>query len=166
MRVDVGLGTEHAHGQRFRRHLQREDADHGFAFDGRMLRECQRQTRFTHRRPRGDHDKVLLLQARSQRIERAKSRSDASYHQVAVLNRLGLFQHALGGVLDVLEMLGMIENVLRLVFFFQRLAGDLVCDFDELPQKGFSAHDFRVLHDAVYVRQPIGQIRKENYTTD
>ena len=92
------------------------------------------------------------------RVEGAKSCSDASYYHVAMLNRLGLFQHPLGRMLDVLEtlanarssgegkdrMLGVIQNVLWLVFFVQRFAGDLVCDFDQLRKRCFREQLWRI----------------------
>ena len=41
----------------------------------------------------------------------------------------------------------MIENVLRLVFFFEGFGGDLVGVFDELSQQRFTSHHLRELHD-------------------
>ena len=117
----------------------------------------KRETRFTHRRSRGDHHEILLLQSGSQRVKSAKAGGDAGHNQIAMLHGFGLFQHALRRMFDVLKalanpfvsqredrVLGMIENVLRLVFFFQRLAGDFVGDLDELSQKRLSANDLRV----------------------
>ena len=67
-------------------------------------------------------------------IQPTKSRGYTRHDHIAVLNGLGFFQHAFGRMLDVLEtltnalisqrknrMLGVIQNVLRFVFFFQGL---------------------------------------------
>ena len=147
---------KHAHRQSFSGHFQTEYADDGVAFDSRVLRQRQRETRLTHRRSRGDHHEILLLQAGSQRIKAAKPGRDAGDHQIAMLDGLGLFQYALSRMLDVFKalanafisqredgVLGMIEDVLRLVLFFQRLSRNFVRDPYELAQQRLSANDFR-----------------------
>src|SRR5581483_603906 len=172
--IHTRLRAEHAHRQRLCRHFQREDADHRVAFNRRVLRKRQRETRLTHRRPRRDYYQILFLQTGSQRIEPSKACRHAGYDQVSVLNGFGFFEHALGRMLDVFEaladafisqreyrMLRMIENVLRLVFLFERFRGDLFCDLDQLAQLRFSTNYFRELHDARDVQQTVGEIRKK-----
>jgi hypothetical protein len=73
----------------------------------------------------------------------------------------GLFQHAFRGVLDVLEaladalvgqgenrMLGMIQNVLWLISFFEGLGADLAGDLDELTKQKLPANNFGIRKDA------------------
>ena len=87
------------------------------------------------------------MQARGQRIQAAKPCRHAGYDQVTMLNGFRFFQHAFGRMLDVFESLAnalvgqskdclfrMIENVLRLVFFFQSFGRDLLGSFYELTK--------------------------------
>ena len=136
-----------------------------------MLRERQRQTGLAHRWTRRNYNEILFLKARSQRIQPAKASGHAGHYQVAVLHGLRLFQNAFGRMLDMFEalpnplirqgkdrVLGVIENVLRLVLFFQSFRSDFIRDLNELPQQRFSAHHFRVLRDAGDMRQAVSQI--------
>ena len=95
-----------------------------------------------------------------------------------MLDRFGLFQHALGRMLDVLEplanalvgqrknrVLGVIEDVLRLVFFFECLAGDLVCDFDQLAQQRFSPNNFGIRCKARRMGKAVCQVTQEEHTS-
>ena len=63
------------------------------------------------------------------------------------------------------RVLGVIENILRLVFFFQRFRSDFIRDLNELSQQRFSAHHFRVLGDAGDVRQAVSQIGQKKHPT-
>ena len=150
--------------------------DDGLVFNRCVLGQGQRQTGFAHRRPRRDYHQILLLKTRSQRVKPAKSRGHAGNHHVAMLDGFGFFQHAFRRMLDVLEtlanaligqrknrVLGVIQNVLRLVFFFQGLGADLVRDLDQLPQQRLSPHDFGELHDAGDVRQSVGQVSQKEH---
>src|SRR5260370_41975395 len=95
-----------------------------------------------------------------------------------MLDGFGFFQHALCRVLDMLEaltnafvgerknrMLGVIQNVLRFIFFFQRLSGYLVCDLDQLTQEMFSANNFGIRGDARNMRQAVSQVTEEEHAS-
>src|SRR5437868_13124996 len=62
-------------------------------------------------------------------------------------------------------VLGMIENILRFVFFFKGFSGNLFGGLNQLTQQRLSAHDFRELHDAGDVRQTVREVRQEQNTT-
>ncbi len=95
-----------------------------------------------------------------------------------MLDGLGFLQNPFSRVLNVFKtltnafvgqrkncVLGVIQNVLWLVFFFQGFGADLVGDFDQLPQQRLAPHDFGKLHDARNVRQSVGQVCQKEYPT-
>src|SRR5436190_13849843 len=113
-----------------------------------MVSQKQSEARFAHRRPRCNHDEILFLKARSQRIQAPKSRRHARDDQIAMLDGFGLFQYPFRRMLDVFEalanpligqsedgVLGMIENVLRLVFFSKSLGGNFVSSMNQLSKQ-------------------------------
>src|SRR5437660_3785090 len=61
-------------------------------------------------------------------------------------------------------MLGVIQNILWLVFFGERLASDFAGNLNELPQQRLTSHDSGKLLDAGDVRQSVGQIGEKQHS--
>ena len=107
--------------------------------NGRVFREHQRQTCFTHRWPRGNDDQILLLQTRSHLIEICKARSQSGQDRGPAFHLLDLFQKLFGDRLNMdkalantfvsklkYRVLRVIENDFGLVFLLQSFLRDLV----------------------------------------
>ena len=91
MRVDAGLGGEHAQKQLLFRHFETEHADRQIGFRADVLRHIQHEARLPHRRPPGDDDEVGGLEAGRHRVEigkPARNARDKLFSGVQLLDRL------------------------------------------------------------------------------
>jgi len=61
MRIDAGLGTQHAEHELRLRHFEAENADDGAGMQRGMLRHPKRQTGLTHTQTAGNDDQIRRL---------------------------------------------------------------------------------------------------------
>ena len=62
VRVDAGLGRQHAQEQLLLRHFEAEEADRHVGLRADVLRDVEHEARLAHRRPRRDDDEVGRLE--------------------------------------------------------------------------------------------------------
>src|SRR5207237_8316054 len=111
----------------------------------------------------------LFLKARGQRIEIAKAGRHPGNYQITMLDFFRFLQNAFSGMLNVFKSLsnslisqcedgvfGMIQNVLRLIFFFQSFYSDLFGSLNQLTKQRFSTYNLSIGSNRSYVRESVG----------
>ena len=175
VRVDIGVGGEQAHQQRFLGHFQAEDG-HAMSGHGHALGDVQRQRGFAHGGPRRQDNQLGGLEAGGHVVKRViaggQAGDGAAFGDQAV-QPLVVFLHQLldgdealaDAVFSQAEDFGFrrVEHFVRVQLRFERALLDGMRGLDEVAQDGFLFDDARVVADvgdarhAVHERGEIGR---------
>ena len=173
VRVDPGVGAQHAQHQLLLGHLEREHAHRLPRLGARVLGDVQAERRLPHRGTRGDDDEVALLQAARHLVEVDEAGGDAG-DELAALGELVDGAEALLDDLPDLDealpdppfrdvedgLLGPVQQHGRLVLRLVRGVHDAVAGVDQVPEDRLLLDDARPVLDVGQPRETVEQGRE------
>ena len=176
VRVDARFRSEQAQQQRFLRHFQAEDGDRLTIADSDVFGDVQRERGFSHRRTRGEDDKLGRLQAGGLIVEARVAGGEAGDAPAFAEDALEALEivadeffdadesgaHAIFGNLED-RGFGAIENHVGVVTGCERLFLDGGGGEGEIAEEGFFFDDARVVLDVRHARKAVSSC--ERYAT-
>ena len=179
VRIDAGLGRQHAHEQLLFRHLEAEEADRHVGRRADVERDVEHEARLPHRRPRRDEHEVGRLEAGGHLVEidetgrhagdqalvllQLLDRREAALHEIAQRDEAGA-DAIFGDGKD--RALGLVEQQVRLLLGFVGLGEDLVGRVDQVAERRLLFDDARVVLDVGRARHAVGQRRDVGRAAD